>query len=479
LEWSEETYRIFGCWPDTFKPTDEAFLDLVHRADREVVQQAAWHALKHGKYYSVDYRIVRPDGFERFLVQQARIIRDEAGNATQMLGTVQDITERKLAEEALRESEERFRVLFERSPEPVFILDPHDTGRLLPILDCNEAACRQGGYSREELIGQPLARLDMGLKDRSQVARFIQRLRETRMIQMETSHRTSGGAELCVECSMSLIVLGSRELLLCMSRDVSARKRAEEAVRQLTEELEARVEERTRQLAAANRELEAFSYSISHDLRAPVRAIGGFTRILMDEHKHKLDAEMQRLLGVVSASATRMSQLIDDLLEFSKLSGEPVEGCRVAMTELARSVIDELLEHSPCPRVAVHLQELPDVEGDGSMLRQVFANLIGNALKFTRQRAEPRIDIGCEPRNSETVFFVRDNGVGFDMNYASKLFQVFQRLHSTAQFEGTGVGLALVQRIIQRHGGRVWAEGAPGAGATIYFALPLRSGVTT
>jgi PAS domain S-box-containing protein len=475
LEWSEETYRIFGCWRDTFQPAEAAFLELVHPADRDVVRKAAEHALKHGKYYSVDYRIMRPDGFERFLVQQARIIRDEAGNATQMLGTVQDITERKLSEEALRASEERFRVLFERSPEPVFILDPHDDERLLPIIDCNEAACRQSGYSREELIGQSLSRMDLGLKDHAQVRPFIQRLRETRTIQVETSHRRADASELCVESSMSLIVLGNRELILCMSRDVSARKKAEEAVRQLTEELEARVEERTRQLAEANRELEAFSYSVSHDLRAPVRAIGGFSQILLEDHQHKLDPEMHRLLGVISNSAGRMGELIEDLLEFSRLNAQAIERRPVQMTTLVRSVIQESLQQRPHAQLAMHLNELPDVEGDESMLRQIFVNLIGNALKFTRRSPEPRIEIGCEVRGEEGVFFVRDNGVGFDMNYVGKLFQVFQRLHLASQFEGTGVGLAIVQRIVQRHGGRVWAEGTPGAGATISFALPLRS----
>jgi PAS domain S-box-containing protein len=473
-EWSEETYRIFGCWPGHFEPTRKTFLELVHPADRDAVQQAAEHALRHGKYYSVDYRIIRPDGFERFLVQQARIIRDEAGNTIQVLGTVQDITERKLAEEALRESEERFRVLFERSPEAVFILDPHDPERLLPIIDCNEAACRQSGFNHEELLGRSFSQLDIGIKDRAQVTRYTQRLRETRTIQLETSHRRNDATELCVESSMSLIVLGNRELLLCMTRDVSARKKAEEAVRQLTEELEARVAERTRQLADANRELEAFSYSISHDLRAPLRAISGFTQILLDEHQHKLDREMQRLLGIISGSAVRMGELIDDLLEFSRLNVQPVEQRRVRMTELARAVVDELSTHQPGSKAVIHIQSVPEVNGDESMLRQVFANLIANAMKFTRTTAEPRIEIGCEIENEEAVFFVRDNGVGFDMNYSGRLFQVFQRLHPVSQFEGTGVGLAIVQRVVQRHGGRVWAEGTPAAGAAFYFTLPLK-----
>jgi PAS domain S-box-containing protein len=473
LFWSEETYRIFGCWPDNYAPSNRAFIELVHPDDRETVGKAAEHALQHGKYYSVDYRVRRPDGFERYLVEQARIVRDESGNAVQMLGTVQDITERKLAEEALRESEGRFRILFERSPEAIFILDPHAAESILPIVDCNEAACAQSGHDRRDLLGHSVSLLDEGIRTRGQIESLLATLRGTGMVQRETSHRRKDGTALCVESSMSLLVLGQRELLLCMNRDVSERRKAEESIRLINEQLEARVQERTRQLADANRELEAFTYSISHDLRAPVRAINGFAQMLCEDHHHKLDGEMRRLLGVIAGSAVRMGELIDDLLAFSRLNAQQVQPRMIGMTALAKSVIDELSVSQPTAWNVLQLQELPDTCGDESMIRQVFANLIGNALKFSQCSDPPHVVIGAASREGENIYFVQDNGVGFEMKYADKLFQVFQRLHPSAQFEGTGVGLAIVHRIISRHGGRVWAEGRPGGGATFYFGLPI------
>src|SRR6185503_1531389 len=226
-------------------------------------------------------------------------------------------------------------------------------------------------------------------------------------------------------------------------------------VRRHTEELELKVRERTAELHAANRELEAFSYSVSHDLRAPLRAVDGYAQMLEEDYAGRLDAEGKRLLGVVRGEAARMGQLIDDLLHFSQVGRRPVVRAPLDMGALASEVIAELAPAHPKARIA--LERLPPASGDRSLLRQVWINLISNALKYSARQEAARIEVGGRVEGAENVFWVRDNGAGFDMRYAGKLFKVFQRLHRQEEFDGTGVGLAIVQRVIERHGGRVWA----------------------
>jgi light-regulated signal transduction histidine kinase (bacteriophytochrome) len=237
------------------------------------------------------------------------------------------------------------------------------------------------------------------------------------------------------------------------------------------DELEQRVIERTAQLEAANKELEAFSYSISHDLRAPLRAMHGFSRILLEEHAPHLAPEAQHYLRSVRDNAQHMGQLIDDLLTFARLSRQPLKRQRVECTDLVRQVLVELGSEYAGRRVDIAIGDLPSCQADPALLKQVLVNLCTNALKFTRYREVAVIEIGCLKADGESVYFVKDNGVGFDMQYVGKLFGVFQRLHRANEFDGTGVGLAIVQRIISRHGGRVWAEAAVNQGATFYFTL--------
>ncbi len=238
--------------------------------------------------------------------------------------------------------------------------------------------------------------------------------------------------------------------------------------------LEAQVAQRTQALEGTNAELESFSYSVSHDLRAPLRAIHGFARILLEDHHAKLEPEAQRLLGVIDQNTRRMGELIDDLLAFSRLGRKEIATGRVDMAELAHTVADEVRRTDAGRKgsLAIQIDPLPPAHGDRAMLRQVISNLLQNAAKFTRDRADARVEVGAQPDGEQTVYFVKDNGAGFDARYADKLFGVFHRLHSTEQFEGTGVGLAIVKRIVQRHGGRVWAEGKVDHGATFYFTLP-------
>jgi signal transduction histidine kinase len=256
-----------------------------------------------------------------------------------------------------------------------------------------------------------------------------------------------------------------------LTKEVRERRRAEEQVSLLNAELERRVVERTGQLDAANKELEAFSYSVSHDLRAPLRAIDGFSKALLDEYSEKLDQQACHYLHRIRGGIQRMSALTNDLLNLSRISRAHLRKEPVSLTEIARDVVAELRDKEPIRRVAIDISEGLNAGGDAHLVTIVLVNLLGNAWKYTAKQPEARIAFGQENRGDETVFYVRDNGAGFDMAYADKLFAPFQRLHQDSDFEGTGIGLATVQRIISRHGGRTWAEAAVDVGATFYFTL--------
>jgi len=249
-------------------------------------------------------------------------------------------------------------------------------------------------------------------------------------------------------------------------------KQAEEKIRELNEELEKRVIERTVELQNANKELESFSYSVSHDLRAPIRAINGFSSKLAEEYENVLDDEGKRLLNIVLKNTKNMGELIDDLLTFSRLSRKKVEFKEINMVELVNEVLKELTEFNEERKLDITVQDLPNVKGDRTLLRQVIVNLLSNSIKFTKSRDTTVIEVGGFAKDNLNSYYVKDNGVGFNMKYIQKAFEVFQRLHSSREFEGTGVGLAIVHKIIQRHGGQVWAGSEVNKGATFYFSLP-------
>jgi signal transduction histidine kinase len=312
--------------------------------------------------------------------------------------------------------------------------------------------------------------------------------RELKQVQVESGRRIAISATFFPVFSqdgqvnfIALVFKDETEAMLAQERLQAERdqlrqvvqqmERAEQELRQLKADLELRVAQRTSELAAANKELEAFSYSVSHDLRAPLRAIDGFSRILQEDYDSRPEATRQRYLGLIRNATQQMGQLIEDLLAFSRLGRQAINLQIVYPEALARQVLEELRGEQEGRQLEIILGQLPACQADPALLKQVFINLIGNALKFSRSRERSRIELGCHETPEETIWFVKDNGVGFDQRYAPRLFGVFQRLHPAEEYEGTGVGLALVQRIIQRHGGRIWAEAEPDKGATFYFTL--------
>jgi light-regulated signal transduction histidine kinase (bacteriophytochrome) len=258
-----------------------------------------------------------------------------------------------------------------------------------------------------------------------------------------------------------------------LQKELRERKRAEEEVRLLNSDLESRVQQRTAELEAVNTELASFTYTISHDLRAPLRGIHGLAHIILDEYGHEISPNTQQYIHRIQENARYMGQLIDDLLLFTHLGRQQLRRSSINMTELVEYVFNDLTR-SKSRDIRLNLNPLPAGFGDRALVKQAISNLLSNAIKFTRQRKVAQIEVGATSGESETTYFVRDNGVGFNMSYETKLFGVFQRLHHQHEFEGTGVGLAIVKRIIQRHGGRVWAEGQMGKGATFYFTLPMK-----
>ena len=393
-------------------------------------------------------------------------IRNSAGRIVGFSKIGRDMTEQMKAEEGLR----RLAAIVESSDDA--ILSKSLDGI---ITSWNPGATRLFGYVPNEIIGRPIVLL-LPPDRLEEEPHILAQIKQGRTVPyFETVRRRKDGRLVDVSVTISPIKDASGQVIGAsqIARDITERKQAAERLKILNQELEQRVRERTAQLEASNRELEAFSYSVSHDLRAPLRHILGYVDILETEAGDRLGENNRHTLRTITESAHQMGQLIDALLAFSRMGRAELRLAPVSLAALVEEARRELRNEWKNRDIDWHIGNLSEVRGDPLMLRQVFINLISNALKYTRPRPQARIEIGSWVDPCEVVCYVRDNGVGFAMEYAGKLFGVFQRLHQSSEFEGTGIGLANVRRIVYKHGGRTWAEGAVNGGATFYFSLPL------
>ena len=427
----------------------------------------------------------------------------ELNGSLNVIGFVRDISERKENEQKIIRMGHHYKALIEKAPDGIVLIDVDREYKFM-----SPSACKMFGYSIVDEITGSLDRF-VHPDDLTFVISQLDNIQSNPSIVPTIQFRFKGTNSqwLWVESTFSnLLADPSVEAIVINFRDVTDRKLADEEIKKLNEELELKVAERTdelkkrskelidnevallnlvedlnikseelqisaKQLEATNKELEAFSYSVSHDLRAPLRAINGFVSILLEDYHQVLDDEGKRICLIIHSNAVKMGQLIDDLLSFSRLIRSELHNSTIDMQSLVRTLIVEFQSSKELDPNVISLQELPQSTGDSNLIKQVWTNLISNAIKYSSKTPNPQITIGANTTENEIIYFIKDNGVGFSMNYIHKLFGVFQRLHGANEFEGTGVGLAIVQRIVTRHGGRVWAEGEIGKGATFYFTL--------
>ena len=411
-----------------------------------------------GGEFPVDVRLIR--------------LNMEIGDEVTLVAIVRDVSERMQISAELAKSRSEWSHALDFIEDAIYLVDLDDR-----VVRANRAFYLLTGLRPEQVIGHDITRImhPQGEVSPCPVCAARRARRDSRITFEldDPSNPVPFPVDIMVRITRN--DKGDPIGILMGIRNLTTQRRIEAELRRHRDNLEELVQERTRQLEASNQELESFSYSVSHDLRAPLRSIDGFSQLLLEEQGERLDDTARKYLQRVRANAQRMGHLIDDLLLLSRMSRRAIAYGEVDLSRMATEVMTDLRENEPERQVEFHCQPGIRAQGDEKLLLAVLENLLGNAWKYTLKQPHPVIAFGVEQQDGAPCHFVRDNGVGFDMNYHHKLFGAFQRLHSMEEFPGTGIGLATVQRIIHRHGGRVWAEGTPGAGATFYFTLPATS----
>ena len=472
LTWSEEQYRLFGYTPSSLTPSPELFLSVVHPHDLTAVQTEIQHLMQSDTETPsvMQHRIILPDGSERILEQRGRLSFDHQGKPQRMFGTTMDVTERVRAEQELESYRHHLESLVEERTRTIRqqaqIIDQTHDSVITTDLDghitsWNNGAERLFGISEKDALGRHISFIYPEDQREILLHEVIAPLKEHGEHEVEVSMQRANGTIFPALLSLSLLYAddGEPRGMVGYSIDLSELKRREMELDRLATRLQ-----------ATNRELESFSYSVSHDLRAPLRAIDGFSLALAEDYSDQLDEQALDYLRRVRNGAQRMGMLIDDLLQLSRVNRGELVHERVDLGAIATTIFDELGTHEPERKVELILGQDLRIEGDPRLLRIMMDNLLNNAWKFTKKKPLARITL-MRQEDSPQVLYISDNGVGFDMRHADKLFGAFQRLHRITEFPGTGVGLATVQRIIHRHGGEIWADARLDEGATFYFTF--------
>ncbi len=472
--WLGETKQIFGDLSKEKISTLDTFITRAHPDDRNLLTTVLNKCISDKEEFWIEHRIVHPDGKICWVEISGNVQTDRPGKPKHMLGIIHDITKEKNWEslqEQLYEDIQRERdlldVIMENTHAHLAYLDPD-----FNFITVNTAYAENSGYSKEQLIGKN--HFDLFPNDENKKI-FKQVLETKQKIEFKAKPFKLHGQNKETYWNWALNpILDEKENIIGLVLsliDVTDLKETEEKIRSLNESLM----KRSTDLAIANNELEAFTYSASHDLRAPLRSINGFSEILLEDYQDRLDEEGKDYLRRICKSAQRMSQLINDLLKLSRISRAELKQSTVDFSKLAQEVVDELKQREPDRNIRINIEPNMMVTGDKNLLRIVLKNLIENAWKFTKNTSNAKIDVGKTTENNETHYYVKDNGAGFDNQYADKLFIPFQRLHDEQTYPGTGIGLPLVARIIHRHNGQISGKGQKGKGAIFSFTLHQRS----